>query len=82
MTKIKKLADDMLEELESAKEYAECYIEKKAKGESTWANRFKEMAGDELNHAMYIHDYIVQEVDTLSKVYTPPTEMIDRKSVV
>ena len=44
MTKIKKLTDDMLEELEGAKKYAECYVEKKAKDETSWANRFKEMA--------------------------------------
>ena len=78
MTKIKKLTDDMLEELEGAKKYAECYVEKKAKDETSWANRFKEMANDELKHAMYLHDYVVQEIDTLSKVYTPPADMMSK----
>ena len=78
MTKIKKLAEEMLEELDGAKRYAECYVEKKAKDESSWASKFKEMANDELKHAMYLHDYIVQEVDTISKVYTPSADMMDK----
>lgn len=78
MTKIKKLTEEMLEELDGAKGYAECYVEKKANDETTWANRFKEMANDELKHAMYLHDYVVQQIDKLSKVYTPPKEMMDK----
>lgn len=39
MTKIKKLADEITDELESAKEYAEEYLTFKAKDKGTWANR-------------------------------------------
>ena len=78
MTKIKKLTEHILEELNGAKEYAECYIEAKAKGDSQWATRYKEMANDELKHANYLHDKVVMDIDTLSKVYTPPTEMMDK----
>lgn len=63
------------EELEGAKTYAEKYIERKASGDTTWANRFKEMSSDELKHANYIHELAVQEIDDLSRVYTPPSEM-------
>lgn len=74
MTKIKRLIENMDDEIESAKNYAECYLEKKAKGDS-WASKFKDMSNDEIKHAMYLHDYIIQEIDTLRKVYTPPSEM-------
>jgi len=78
MTKIKRLTEEMLEELDGAKRYAECYVEKKAKNETAWANRFEEMANDELTHAMYLHDYIIEEIDILKKVYTPPVEMMEK----
>lgn len=43
MTKIKELADQIKDELCSAKEYAEEYLSYKAKGDNNWANRYKEM---------------------------------------
>lgn len=78
MTHIKKLADEMLEELCSAKEYAEKYIEYKAKSENQWANRFGEMAKDELKHADYLHELAVKEINTISAVYKPPSEMMEK----
>lgn len=75
MTKIKKYVEAINEELEGAKNYAEMYVELKAKGESSWANKYKEMAQDELKHAMYIHDKATADITELSKVYTPPVEM-------
>ena len=78
MTKIKLLADEMLEELEGAKNYAECYLEKKSLGETNWATKFKEMAEDELTHASYLHEMIVEKINKLKEVYTPPVEMMDK----
>lgn len=78
MTHIKKLADEMLDELCSAKEYAEKYIEYKAKSENQWANRFGEMAKDELKHADYLHELAVKEINTISAVYKPPSEMMEK----
>jgi ferritin len=78
LTKIKKLADEMLDEICSAKEYAEMYVEYKSKGDSAWANRFKEMATDELKHSGYLHELAVSEIDTLSKVFEPPQAMLDK----
>ena len=65
----------MDEEIESAKDYAEKYVEYKAKGDMTRANRYKEMANDELKHSNYIHEWAVKEIEEISKVYTPPVEM-------
>lgn len=78
MTRIKELADEIKDELCSAKEYAEEYLTFKAKENGTWANRYKEMAQDELKHANYIHDRVVAEIDELKKVYTPPEDMMQK----
>jgi len=78
MTRIKKLADEMSDELDSAKEYAEEYLTFKAKNNSTWASRYKEMATDELKHAGYIHERAMSEIDELRNVYTPPQEMLEK----
>ena len=78
MRKIKKFVDAISEELEDAKEYAESYVEAKAKGETGMANRYKEMASDEIKHAMYLHEMVVAEIKEISKVYTPPAEMEEK----
>ena len=75
MTKIKKLVEHIEEEICGAKDYAEKYVEYKARGNTQWATKFKEMANDEIKHAGYLHDLTIQEIETLSKVYTPPVEM-------
>ena len=75
MKSIKKLIDRIDEELEDAEHYAEKYVECKAKNETHKASRYAEMANDELKHAMYIHEWAVKEVDTISKVYIPPADM-------
>ena len=78
MTKIKELADQIKEELCSAKDYTEEYLSFKAKNNVNWANRYKEMANDELKHASYIHDRAVEEIAELRKVYTPPEDMLEK----
>lgn len=78
MTRIKKLADEIKDELSSAKEYAEEYLTYKAKGNATWANRYREMSTDELKHAGFIHDRAVEEIEELRNVYTPPEDMLQK----
>lgn len=78
MTKIKKLAEHIEEELCGAKDYAEKYVECKAKGDMQWANRYKEMAQDELKHAGYIHDRAIQEIEELNKVFKPTQKMQEK----
>ena len=74
MKMIYKFADHIKEELEGAKSYAEKYIEHKAKGDSTRAMKYKEMANDELRHAQYIHDFAMQDVEAVKKVHTLSVE--------
>ena len=78
MTRIKNLADEIKDELCSAKEYAEEYLSFKAKNNSEWAKRYDEMAHDELKHASYLHDRVVEEIEELRKTYTPPEEMMEK----
>ena len=78
MTKIKKLAGHIEEELVGAKEYAEKYVECKAKADMQWANRYKEMANDELKHAGYLHDKATQEIEEIGKVFKPTEEMEEK----
>ena len=78
MTRIKELADQMKDELCSAKDYAEEYLSYKAKEDAPWATRYKEMALDELKHADYIHERAVAEIETLRKVYSPPEDMLEK----
>lgn len=78
MTRIKNLADEIKDELCSAKEYAEEYLTFKAEENKEWANRYEEMAHDELKHAGYLHDRVVDEIEELRKVYAPPQEMLDK----
>lgn len=78
MTKIKKLAEHIEEELCDAKDYAEKYVECKAKGDTQWANRYKEMANDELKHANYLHDKAVLEIEEIGKVFKPTQKMQEK----
>ena len=75
MRHIKQLAEEIEEEVEGAKKYAERSVEFKVKGEMNKANRYKEMAMDELKHCSYLHEFAVAEIEAVSKVYTPPIEM-------
>jgi hypothetical protein len=78
MKVIKKYVEAIEEEIEGAESYAEQYVEAKAKNDMSRANRYKEMASDELKHAMYLHEWAVAEVETVSKVYTPPVDMEEK----
>jgi ferritin len=75
---IKKYVEHMLDEIESAKEYAEKYIEFKSRGDLQKSTHFKEMASDELKHAMFFHGLATEEVERISKVYTPPVSMQEK----
>lgn len=75
---IKDYVEHINDEIDGAKEYAEKYIECKVKGNTANANRYKEMANDELKHAMYIHEWAVAEISQIEKIYTAPVEMIEK----
>lgn len=69
------MVDKIDEEIESAKEYAEMALDKKASGDSEWYSRFKEMANHELLHSDYMHQYATEYIEMLKRVYKPTTEM-------
>lgn len=78
MKMIKKYVDTIAEEIEGAKEYAEKYVECKAKGNTARAQKYKEMATDEIKHATYIHDMAVQDIEEIRNIYTAPTDMQEK----
>lgn len=78
MKYIKKLVDELDDELHSAKCYAEKYVEFKAEDDMTWASKFKSMASDELAHASNIHALVVEKIESLRKYYTPPEDMMEK----
>lgn len=63
------------EEIEGAKCYAEKYIEHRANGMDQWADRFHQMAKDELQHANVLHEYAVGEIEKVNKVFKPRADM-------
>lgn len=69
------IVEDIEEEIEDAKEYAERHVEAKALGHTEMAKHYKEMAEDELKHAMYLHETAVAEINEASKTHHPPAEM-------
>lgn len=75
---IKECVDRIEEEICSAKDYAEMYVDWKSRNDTYWSSRFHEASLDELKHAEYIHDLSVKEIERLSKIYTPPAEMLEK----
>ena len=69
MTKIKEYVDEIAEELDSAKEYMEKALEYKASGNTPRYNAYKEMSVQELGHANNLHQFAVQDIETLKAVY-------------
>ena len=70
MKMIHEKIENICEELEDALEYAEKYMVCKARGNLGHANKFKEMAHDELNHANMLHELYTADIEELNKVYT------------
>lgn len=81
MKYIKKMVDEINDEIHSAKKYAERAVELKAKGDQTSLNnssKYKTIANQELEHAMFIHELTVKEIERLRGIYTPPQDMLDK----
>ena len=82
MRKILGYLDLIEEEINGSREYAEKYIEYKAVGNMTWADRFKEMSNDKLKISNWIHELTVTEIQQIKTVYTPTfdiQELWDKK---
>lgn len=79
MTKIKKYAEEIAEELDGAKHYIETALEYKATGNTERYSGYKEMSIAELGHATRLHQYAVQDIERLKAVYPEiPSEMLDK----
>lgn len=78
MRKIQNYVEQIKEELEGAKNYAEKAIQFKAEGNSGRAAKYREMASQELTHAQNIHQIAVEDIQVLNKVYTPPVGMQEK----
>ena len=78
MKKIKEYVEAIKDEIEGAKDYAEKAVECKVKGNAMKASRYREMAEDELKHAMYLNEWAVAEIEAISKVYTAPVDMMEK----
>jgi hypothetical protein len=78
MTKIKKYVEGISEELDDAKKYIEKALEYKAIGNGDRYNGYKAMSTQELEHAMRLHEYAVQDIEQLKAVYPEiPQKMMD-----
>ena len=78
MTKIKKYVEEIADELDGAKHYMEKALEYKAMGNGDRYNGYKDMSVAELNHAMRLHEYAVQDIEQLKSVYPEiPQKMMD-----
>lgn len=78
MTHIKKYVEQIEEELHDSKCYIEKALEYKAMGNADRYNGYKELSMNELNHAMRLHDYAVQDINKLREVYPEiPQKMQD-----
>jgi hypothetical protein len=75
---IEKMIEDIEEELEGAKNYAEKYLENKARGNMQRASTFKEMSMDELRHAAHVYDFSMQDISHIKDIYTLPVNIEER----
>lgn len=74
MMLIEKMLEELEEEVEGAKEYAEKYIECAARHNLPRANKYKDMAMDELNHAANLREFFTADVAEIKHVYPLPEE--------
>ena len=74
MKRIGKLVKMIDNELHSAEEYAEKYIEMKADGNS-FSSKYKDLANDRLKDANILHEIAVSEITKLNQVFKPRADM-------
>ncbi len=69
------LADQICDEVESAKCYAETYVELVLEGNNQWSSKYRDMAMQELTHATWLHERATEMIKRLKNIYTAPPEM-------
>lgn len=79
MTLIKRYVEHINDELDGSKEYIEKALEYKVRGDSIRYAKYKEMSLQELGHATNLHEFAVQDIEALRKVYPDvPQDMLDK----
>lgn len=80
MRYIKKLVEQIDEEICGAQHYAEKYVEFKARegSGSDKASKYKSMSEDELKHANILHQFAADEIESLRQIYHAPEEMMEK----
>lgn len=79
MKKIKDYVDGIEDELESAKEYIEKALWYKSTGDSNRYSKYREMSSQEIEHAMNLHQFAVEDIEKLESVYPDiPQDMLDK----
>lgn len=73
---IRELIDNMEQELDLAKLYAQNFLIYMADGEEEYSEMFKRMAKESLQHVEYMRDFSETVFEKLHKSYTPPEAMI------
>lgn len=76
MKAIRKLIDELMDEVCGAKKYALCYQKYKSEKPS-WANKYMEMATDEIRHASYLHDIVLDMITVERETNEPPQFMLE-----
>lgn len=71
MKLIRKIADEISEELHSANNYATCAIEYKQEYPKL-SQAYFDMAQDEITHAQTLHSNVVAIIEEVRKKETPP----------
>lgn len=67
---LENMIEELEDEIEGAREYAEKYIDCKARGNIARATKYKEMAHDELRHFATIRDFAIADADGIKRVHT------------
>lgn len=78
MKKIKKYISTIKDEMESAKSYAEKYINYKIEEENNIAEKYKQFANQELEHGNFAHTLAEEYIQKLSKVMPASPEMKEK----
>lgn len=73
---IKKMTQQMKEEIAGAKEYAKLAIHYKTE-QPTLAKAYYDMSNDELKHADTLHTEVVKLIEKQRAIETPPSVMLE-----
>ena len=73
---ISDLVNNMDDEIEMAKIYAQNFLIYNADNNVQWADRFRQMAYESVDHADVLHQLAVETIEKMQRKYVPPEEMV------